>query len=528
MSSRFTRFLVSPSVVLALAAMVVSASAGPAWAQFNPLRQFPDTSDGIYVFVDQLPNLTVAQRLFAATHYVGTQKQTAGLIDAIRVYNPDFIMIQYRLGVRESGHSGNYIHHNTWSNDWPNIDAHNEWFIPHWDTNPDPRVYQLYDGWLKEYCMDLSGEIVGGTGTPTAYGWKEYWVDCVIHDIDDSHGDGVFADSTHPPYAVPSDQYDSPIGSPPHKAYIYHLEKYYDYVYEQFTLANKYFIPNVGHLFNTADTTNGYYEDVHGAMVEGFATNWTEYDWRLQQNRTLRLLRNGKIYIAQNGPSGPTDISGRLWYMSNFLLLKHDRSYVNMLGAGTQMHWWPEYDLALGEQLDPSIADDVIELREPVSGIYYRWYEHGLVLVNCNGVTRNFALDGDYDFRLVTPWGGGAVGTGGTPAAGGLNLANVTGSLQMDPWSGAILLARLLGDANEDGMVDGLDYVAWSNSYDQTGGWGEADFDYSTVVDGLDYVIWSNHYGNAMTPGLALVPEPAGLAMLGLGALALLRRRRRP
>ena len=97
----------------------------------------------------------------------------------------------------------------------------------------------------------------------------------------------------------------------------------------------------------------------------------------------------------------------------------------------------------------------------------------------------------------------------------------------MDPWSGAILLARLLGDANEDGMVDGLDYVAWSNSYDQTGGWGEADFDYSTVVDGLDYVIWSNHYGNAMTPGLALVPEPAGLAMLGLGALALLRRRQK-
>ena len=527
MSARYTRFPVVQAITLALAALVVAISAGPAWAQFNPQRQFPDTSDGIYIFVDQLGSLSGSQRAFAATHYVGTQKQTSGLIDAIRFFNPNFIMIQYRLGVRESGHSGNYIHHNTWSNDWANIDAHDEWFVPHWDTNPDPRVYQLYAGWLKEYCMDVSGEIVGGIGTPTPYGWKEYWVGSVIHDIDDSHADGVFADSTHLPYAVPSDQYASPIGSPPHTAYIYHMEKYYDYVYQQFTLANKYFIPNVGHLITTVDTTNGYYEDVHGVMVEGFATTWTAYDWRLQQNRTLRLLRNDKIYIAQNGPSGPTDISGRLWYMSNFLLLKHDRSYVNMLGAGTQMHWWPEYDLELGLQLNPSVANDVSALRD-VSGIYYRWYEHALVLVNPTTSTRNFTLDGDYDFRLVTPWGGGQVGGAGIPAPGGLNLSNVSGSLSMGSWSGAILLARLIGDANEDGVVDGLDYVVWSNNYNQAGGWADADFDYSTFVDGLDYVVWSNHYGNTMVPGLAAVPEPTCLALLGLGALGLLKRKPRP
>jgi len=51
--------------------------------------------------------------------------------------------------------------------------------------------------------------------------------------------------------------------------------------------ANKYFIPNVGGLITTVDNTNGYYEDVHGAMVEGYGTKASEFDWRLQQNRVL-------------------------------------------------------------------------------------------------------------------------------------------------------------------------------------------------------------------------------------------------
>ena len=69
MSTRYTRFPVVQAMTLALAALAVVASAGPAWAQFNPLRQFPDTSDGIYIFVDQLPGgLTDPQRHFAASH----------------------------------------------------------------------------------------------------------------------------------------------------------------------------------------------------------------------------------------------------------------------------------------------------------------------------------------------------------------------------------------------------------------------------------------------------------------------------
>jgi hypothetical protein len=56
--------------------------------------------------------------------------------------------------------------------------------------------------------------------------------------------------------------------------------------------------------------------------------------------------------------------------------------------------------------------------------------------------------------------------------------------------------APIIGDANGDGGVDGLDYVIWLTHYNQSfpGGSTVGDFNGDGTIDGVDYVLWLNHY----------------------------------
>lgn len=85
------------------------------------------------------------------------------------------------------------------------------------------------------------------------------------------------------------------------------------------------------------------------------------------------------------------------------------------------------------------------------------------------------------------------------------------------------LFGTVYGDANLDGAVDLIDLSALASNFGGTGGWAEGNFNGLTddAIDLIDLSTLASNFGF-----VAAVPEPAGAALMGLGALAALRRTR--
>lgn len=88
------------------------------------------------------------------------------------------------------------------------------------------------------------------------------------------------------------------------------------------------------------------------------------------------------------------------------------------------------------------------------------------------------------------------------------------------------------GDFNNDGIVDGRDYVAWRNSIGQTGSGLAADGNGNNQIDNGDYNVWRRHFGQSVSgSGSALdsgqgVPEPHSIGLALIVGTAILARHR--
>jgi len=140
----------------------------------------------------------------------------------------------------------------------------------------------------------------------------------------------------------------------------------------------------------------------------------------------------------------------------------------------------------------------------------------GGVTVNMTGFANNFdisALDETWTESTLALTDGGA---------GIIYLTGLAGGTPEVP-------PTIPGDTNDDGVVDAADYIAIKTNFGMTEGatrlQGDLDGDFD--VDWTDLQELMCLFGTRSIGGAPAIPEPATLGLLAIGALAVLRRRRR-
>lgn len=98
-----------------------------------------------------------------------------------------------------------------------------------------------------------------------------------------------------------------------------------------------------------------------------------------------------------------------------------------------------------------------------------------------------------------------------------LNSDHLVNHDDLDTWLAVAGVANLdshdpylLGDANLDGVVDGLDFLEWNaHKFTYTGLWSKADWNADGVTDGLDFLIWNgNKFQSSGVPVLRVLHQP--------------------
>jgi hypothetical protein len=402
------------------------------------IRPFPDTRDGIYVFNDQLGTwqMSEAQFEFAANHYVGTQKIFASDIRRLRAHNPDFIVLNYRLGLGLGYQETNA--NCTPSGAWIEV-IEGERYLQEYPQNPldewffiwqDQRVLFCDWGW---YLMEIDNP-----------SWRQYWSTEVLRQLQANTADGLFVDSLSVPNTFGATRFQPSLPELDQAFEEDWSRRIEDFIAYGQTgeLAKYYFIPNVGEWVTGRDITD--YSEADGVMVEGFA-RWTEGDyfsaqdgdWQLQMDRILGLTEQNKIILLQQYVDS-VDLQDRLFLLSSYLLVKGRYTYLN-LDISQQPEWFPEYEISIGSPVgEPPTT--ISALWRSDWGLYARAFSNGLALVNPTIEAQRVSLGGTY--YQAMPAGGGLVPEDGDISAWGIDYAPVT-SIILQPNQGAVLLTQI-------------------------------------------------------------------------------------
>ncbi len=434
----------------------------------------PNTSRGVQVWADQLQTYNDSQNEFVAGHFVGSQKLTKDRIDAIRNYNPDFIVLQYHkaYGVDIGD---NIVSPYEWG---PDVATMNEFvannpayggledYYIHWtnEKDADHRVQHYWAGNLEYHLADIRHA-----------GFRAYMIEKMIKRCKEIGFEGTFFDVAFFPWYEYEPDYDTSVGFGGNGMmwYEYSPWNWPSINEDASTLAqnwNSLAVPYwqaIANGYHSGETkyysivncdrmVTGWYDPVYldhvdGALSEGWMTGEDSNDrlvgndWKLSASRILRYITgNDKILIAQPTDGWSTNIALREWWIANYFLLKNDKSFY-YYAYSMDVYWWPEYEIDLGAFLQSPTKDLGDLFVSGTQDLYARSYENGLILVNPGENAQQYTLDGTY-YRYSFS-GGGYVAANTKPAMTIEHSTTMTGPVSVQPHT-ALILWKPTGDAS--------------------------------------------------------------------------------
>jgi mannosyl-glycoprotein endo-beta-N-acetylglucosaminidase len=203
--------------------------------------------------------------------------------------------------------------------------------------------------------------------------------------------------------------------------------------------------------------------------------------------------------------------------------------------AGSTNNWAGTVDLT-SNALDITAGNLATIQNQLASGYTNNWQGTGITSSSAAGDTSHLTALGSMENTL----------NGSTPLYGAGDALGLFEGIS--PGATDILIKyTYYGDTNLNGVVDGSDYsrVDTGYSYNQAHpnyytGWFNGDFNYDGVIDGSDYTLMDNAFNlqsgqitaetaaiTAQVAATTAVPEPTAMCLLGMGASAMLGRRRR-
>jgi hypothetical protein len=199
--------------------------------------------------------------------------------------------------------------------------------------------------------------------------------------------------------------------------------------------------------------------------------------------------------------------------------------------------------LTIADALAPGDSPGTLRVGNTTmaAGATYEW-ELGATTADKVAVTGNLTLTDGWKLNLLD--------AGGTPAVGSkydlfTYTTTFSGSIagdiiaspaawptartfQDDPAKKVYVQFGLLGDTNDDFVVDAADYIAlkWNFGLGSGATQAQGDLNKDGAVNWADLQIMMTSFGTGIGEA-AITPEPATLGLLAIGVLAIIRRRRK-